>query len=435
MNPYYRCFEASDGFVAVACLNLVAAARLSRPVRAGGRDRSTHRTSYPTTRSVDAQRSSSPTRSCARSRSSRSPSGSSCSSRPACRAAVVQQRETIYADPQVAAERLIGQIAQPGLGDIDLLAPFVRVGGEAPGARPRSRARCRHRRRSRGARDDVRGVRRSSTLFAESVRAAIGDWHPPREPELGGWQDDRDDALAERVIAAGWTELWGGEELLGAVVAGGIELGRAAAPVCLVDEATLGAPLWVDGRARHARASRVARGSATTGGGLGLGTPSSEARPELTLDGTGTVLVEVSAVGQLEDVAAASCWRAWNAATLAYLAGLVRACARARGRARANARAVRSSSRGAAGGPVATRRRRARDGRDDAARLGGRARTRAGSRSRSFAGREPPAATWSPPHSRFTARSGSPSRRASTCTTGVLDPCGPGPIAACAATR
>ena len=32
--------------------------------------------------------------------------------------------------------------------------------------------------------------------------------------------------------------------------------------------------------------------------------------------------VEVSAVGQLEDVAAASCWRAWNAATLAYFAGL-----------------------------------------------------------------------------------------------------------------
>ena len=22
MNPYYRCFEAADGFVAVACLNL-----------------------------------------------------------------------------------------------------------------------------------------------------------------------------------------------------------------------------------------------------------------------------------------------------------------------------------------------------------------------------------------------------------------------------
>jgi hypothetical protein len=159
------------------------------------------------------------------------------------------------------------------------------------------------------------------TLFAESVRSAIGDWHPPREPELGTWQDDRDDALAERVSAAGWTELWGGEELLGALVAGGFELGRAAAPLCLVDEATLGAPLCVDGRARHARSSR-SLAVPLHGGGLGLGTPSSEARPEVTLDGTGTVLVEVGAIGRLEDVAAASCWRAWTAATLAYLAGL-----------------------------------------------------------------------------------------------------------------
>ena len=42
----------------------------------------------------------------------------------------VQQRETSHADPQVVAERLVGQVAQPGLGEIDLLAPFVRVGGE-----------------------------------------------------------------------------------------------------------------------------------------------------------------------------------------------------------------------------------------------------------------------------------------------------------------
>ena len=62
---------------------------------------------------------------------------------------------------------------------------------------------------------------------------------------------------------SGWTELWAGEELLGATVAGGIELGRAAAPVCLIDEATLGAPLWVDGRARHARETRVARGASS----------------------------------------------------------------------------------------------------------------------------------------------------------------------------
>lgn len=158
-------------------------------------------------------------------------------------------------------------------------------------------------------------------LFAESVRAAIGDWRAPFEPELGSWQDDRDDELAARLVAAGWSELWAAEELLPAVVAGGIELGRAAAPVSLLDEATLGAPLCVEGRARHAR---VAQSLAVPlrEGGLGLGPPSSEARPEPTLDGTGTVRVEVDAIGQLEPVAAAACWRAWNAATLGYVAGL-----------------------------------------------------------------------------------------------------------------
>jgi alkylation response protein AidB-like acyl-CoA dehydrogenase len=158
-------------------------------------------------------------------------------------------------------------------------------------------------------------------LFAESVRGAIGDWEAPREPELGAWQDDRDDELAARLAEAGWSELWAGEELLGPVVAGGIELGRAAVPVSVVDEPTLGAPLWVDGRARHARdAPSVA--VPRRGGGLGLGPPSSEARPEVTLDGNGTVQVDVEAVGELEDVAATACWRAWNGATLAYFAGL-----------------------------------------------------------------------------------------------------------------
>ena len=158
-------------------------------------------------------------------------------------------------------------------------------------------------------------------LFAESVRAAIGAWEPPREPELGDWQDDRDDDLAARVREAGWAELWAGDELLAAAVAGGIELGRAAAPICLVDEATLGAPLWIDGRARHGLAT-TSLAAPEREGGLGLGPPTSEARPEITLDGSGTVLVDVSATGRLEDVAAAACWRAWNAATLAYLAGL-----------------------------------------------------------------------------------------------------------------
>jgi hypothetical protein len=158
-------------------------------------------------------------------------------------------------------------------------------------------------------------------LFADSLRSAVGDWRPAREPDLGEWQDDRDHELAQRVAGAGWDELWAGDALLGAVVAGGLELGRVAAPVCLVDEATLGAPLWVEGRARHGFGA-TSLAAPARGGGLGLGPPTSETRPEITLDGSGTVLVELAATGRLEDVAATACWRAWNAATLAYVAGL-----------------------------------------------------------------------------------------------------------------
>ena len=157
--------------------------------------------------------------------------------------------------------------------------------------------------------------------FAESVRAAISGWTPQREPELGEWQDDRDDELAARLAEAGWSELWASEDMLGAVVAGGFELGRAAAPLSLVDEPTLGAPLSVGGRARHARGI-AAVAVPRRGGGLALATPTDGGRAEPTLDGTGTLVLDIGAAGELEPVAAAACWRAWNAATLAYLAGL-----------------------------------------------------------------------------------------------------------------
>jgi len=48
----------------------------------------------------------------------------------------VQQRETVYADPQVGAEALIAEVEQEGLGAVRLLAPFVRVGGHAGAAAP-----------------------------------------------------------------------------------------------------------------------------------------------------------------------------------------------------------------------------------------------------------------------------------------------------------
>jgi len=159
------------------------------------------------------------------------------------------------------------------------------------------------------------------TQFAASVRGAIGVWAPQREPSLGDWQDDRDDELAGRLANVGWSELWASDELLGPVVAGAIELGRTAVPLSLLDEPTLGAPLFVGGRARHARGA-AAVAVPRHGGGLALGTPAGEGHAEPTLDGTGTLILDIDAAGELEPVAAAACWRAWNAATLAYLAGL-----------------------------------------------------------------------------------------------------------------
>ncbi|MGH3126400.1 MAG: CaiB/BaiF CoA transferase family protein [Gaiellaceae bacterium] len=134
MNPYYRCFETADGFVAVACLNLaqrrafLALFGLDDPtieapdvapederVLAVKRDLTAAiaRSFAEQTASTWLQRLE--------------PAGVPC--------ARVQQREGVHADPQVVAESLVGRVAQPGLGEIDLLAPFVRAGGQRPAPR------------------------------------------------------------------------------------------------------------------------------------------------------------------------------------------------------------------------------------------------------------------------------------------------------------
>lgn len=158
-------------------------------------------------------------------------------------------------------------------------------------------------------------------LFAESVRGVVGGWEPEREPDLGAWLDDRDDALAARLAEAGWADLGADADALGPTVAGAFELGRACAPVCLLDEATLGGALWVGGRARHGeRAATLAVPG--TGGALALASSTGEPVRERTLDGSGVVHVEVGIREELSPAAAELRLRAWNAATLAYLAGL-----------------------------------------------------------------------------------------------------------------
>jgi crotonobetainyl-CoA:carnitine CoA-transferase CaiB-like acyl-CoA transferase len=137
MNPYYRCFEASDGFVAVACLNL---AQRRAFLDLFGLDDAT--VDAPDLVPGDAELLDGKhrlTQSVARSFAERpvaewlatlEMAGVPCGP--------VQRREAIQADPQVAAERLVGRVVQPGLGEIDLLGPFVRVGGEErePAAAP-----------------------------------------------------------------------------------------------------------------------------------------------------------------------------------------------------------------------------------------------------------------------------------------------------------
>lgn len=155
-------------------------------------------------------------------------------------------------------------------------------------------------------------------LFAESVRGVLAEWEPLAEAVLGEWADSRGDALAARLTALGWADLWTDPELLGPTVAGAVELGRAVAPLHLLDEATLGAPLAVGGRVRHGTGQGEAA-FALPGGGLALGAIG-EAKREPSLDSVGTILVEPRHEQRLEDADAR--WRAWNAATVAYLAGL-----------------------------------------------------------------------------------------------------------------
>ncbi len=136
-------------------------------------------------------------------------------------------------------------------------------------------------------------------LFAESMRGVLAGWEASLQPVFGEWQDDRDDVLAARLAGVGWAELWSDPALAAPAVAGGIELGRAVAPLSLVDESTLGGPLVVAGRVRH--------GAGLIDGG----------RSEPTLDGTGTL---AGVHGSL--TAAPVRLRLWGVVTLAYLAGL-----------------------------------------------------------------------------------------------------------------
>ena len=135
MNPYYRCFEAADGFVAVACLNVVQ--RHSFLALFGLEDATVDAPDLvPDDPAVLAAKSA------VTDEIERAIVG-----RPAAEwlgklevagvpCGPVQARETVYADAQVVAAHLVGEVDQPGVGALRLLAPFVRVGDNGPTPMP-----------------------------------------------------------------------------------------------------------------------------------------------------------------------------------------------------------------------------------------------------------------------------------------------------------
>ena len=131
MNPYYRCFEASDGFLAVACLNIAQRhaflelfglddATVGAPDLVPGDPAVLAAKEELTDRIAQAFSARSVAEWIGRLEAVGVPCGP------------VQRREAVGGDAQVVAERLVGEIEQPGLGAVRLLAPFVRMGGGTP---------------------------------------------------------------------------------------------------------------------------------------------------------------------------------------------------------------------------------------------------------------------------------------------------------------
>ena len=136
MNPYYRCFEAADGFLAVACLNL--AQRRSFLGLFGLEDRTIEAPDLvPDNTGVLAEKQRltalveeaiavDPVEAwLARLSAVGVPAGP------------VLVRESVQADAQVRSNGLVQELEQPGLGRIAVLGGVFRVDGDdPPGVRP-----------------------------------------------------------------------------------------------------------------------------------------------------------------------------------------------------------------------------------------------------------------------------------------------------------
>ena len=136
MNPYYRCFEAADGFFAVACLNLAQRHAFLELFGLGDGtieapdvvpdDAETLAAKRRVTAAVEDAIAAEPVEAwLARLGAVGVPAGP------------VLVRESVRADPQVRANGLVQEVEQPGLGRVSMLGGVFRLDGDdPPAARP-----------------------------------------------------------------------------------------------------------------------------------------------------------------------------------------------------------------------------------------------------------------------------------------------------------
>jgi crotonobetainyl-CoA:carnitine CoA-transferase CaiB-like acyl-CoA transferase len=136
MNPYYRCFEAADGFIAVACLNL--AQRRAFLALFGLEDATIE---APDLVPDDPRLLAEKQRVAAAVERAIADEPAEAWLARLGAAAVpvgpVLARESVHADPQVRANGLIQDVDQPGLGSLTMLGGVFRVdGADPPKTRP-----------------------------------------------------------------------------------------------------------------------------------------------------------------------------------------------------------------------------------------------------------------------------------------------------------
>ncbi len=135
-NPYYRCYEAEDGFLALACLNLaqrqaflglfgLADGTIDAPDVVPD-DPAVLGEKRRLTEAIEREIASEAVEPwLARFAAAGVPAGP------------VLARETVHADPQARANGLVQEVEQPGLGSVTMLGAVFRIGDvDPPGTRP-----------------------------------------------------------------------------------------------------------------------------------------------------------------------------------------------------------------------------------------------------------------------------------------------------------